>query len=117
MVEGSVSRIFVRALSLDAFIGIYPHERARSQPLRIDIELTLDKPRFGSNLAETIDYDTLAAHARKLAAEHIDLIETFAERLADQCLANDLVCSVRVRVEKPDALPDAVAGVELIRYR
>jgi dihydroneopterin aldolase len=47
------------------------------------------------------------------------LVETFAHRLAERCLADPRVSRARVRVEKPLALaPDAVgAGVEITLAR
>ena len=37
-----------------------------------------------------------------MQSEHVNLIETLAERIASQCLADRRVERVRVRIEKPD---------------
>lgn len=114
----AVSRVFLRALELEARIGYYAHEKHGTQPLLVDVEATLDTPRFGDDdIARTLDYTKVAAIARELAATHVDLIETFAERLAERCLALAHVEDVRVRVEKPRAVPGAMAGVEIVRRR
>ena len=58
--------------------------------------------------------------AQTLAASgHIDLVETFAHRLAEACLKDARVTRARVRIEKPLALaPHAVgAGVEIVVSR
>ena len=62
-----------------------------------------------------MNYETLAEKARALAAfGHIELVETFAERLATVCLDHPRAVSVRVRVRKPEAINGAdAAGVEL----
>jgi len=113
-----VSRVFLRALQLDAFIGYYAHEKGVRQPLVADVELTLDGERFGGDdIQGTVDYGKIAEAAHALADEHVDLIETFAERLAQKCLAFALVSSVKVRIEKPRAVPGAMAGVEIVRGR
>lgn len=105
--------IFMRGLELDAQIGIYPHERGRAQPLVVDVELALS-PRKVVHLADTLNYETLAGAARELASGHIDLVETYAQRLAAICLQDERVIWARVRVEKPGALPGAkAAGVEV----
>src|SRR3546814_2748442 len=53
-----------------------------------------------------------------VAAGHVRLVETLAERLADECLADRRVLSVRVRVEKLDVFADASSvGVEIERIR
>lgn len=112
------SRVFLRALTLDAHIGYYAFEKGAAQPLVLDIELSLDTRRFGDDrISRTVDYDILARHAHELAASHVDLLETFAERLADRCLTLDHVLAVRVRIEKPRAVPNAMAGVEIVRLR
>ena len=114
----ATSRVFLRALTIEAHIGYYAFEKGVTQPLVIDIELHIDSLRFGDdNIARTVDYDVLARHAHELAATHVDLVETFAERLADRCLALNHVLAVRVHIEKPRAVPNAMAGVEITRVR
>jgi dihydroneopterin aldolase len=44
-------------------------------------------------------------------------VETFAEQVALSCLRDPRVLSVRVRVEKPEALAPAIAGVEVLLQR
>jgi dihydroneopterin aldolase len=114
-----MTKIFVAGLKIEAEIGVYPHERGRPQPLVVDVEL--DVPTAGAErLAETVNYETIAKTAREVAATgHIMLVELFAERLAQACLADPRVTRARVRVEKPMALaPQAAgAGVEVTVVR
>jgi dihydroneopterin aldolase len=93
---------------------VHPHERGRLQPLVLDVELTLE-PAVVAGIGDTVNYEILAQTARDLAAEgHVELVETYAERLAAACLALPRVAAVRVRAEKPQAIPDAAAaGVEV----
>lgn len=111
-------RVFVRGLAIEAEIGLYPHERGARQPLVIDIVLDLAPAPVG-RIGQTVDYDSLAAAARAVAAEgHMDLVEAFAQRLAAACLADPRAERCRVRVEKPRAVPDAAAaGVEVVLSR
>ncbi|CAM5774547.1 7,8-dihydroneopterin aldolase [Labrys miyagiensis] len=112
------SRVFLRALTLEAHIGYYAHEKGVTQPLIVDVELMLSGETFGhDDIHGTVDYDKIASIARELAGGHVDLLETFAERLAARCLAFPLVKSVRVRIEKPRAVPEAMAGVEIMRVK
>lgn len=110
--------VFMRGLELEAEIGVYPHERGRAQRLVIDVEVTLKPARVGV-LGDTLNYEVLASDARRLVAEgHVDLVETFAQRLASACLAHEQVLKARIRVEKPGALPGAAAaGVEIVAVR
>ncbi|MDP1875001.1 dihydroneopterin aldolase [Phenylobacterium sp.] len=113
------SKIFVSTLRVDAYVGIYAHERGRSQPLVIDVEL--DAAVAGAELlSDTVNYELVAEAARSLAASgHIGLVETFAEMLARACLADPRVTRARVRVDKPQALAPhaASAGVEVVLVR
>ena len=111
--------VFVRGLSLAAEIGVHPHERGITQPLDVDVALEL-APGPVEHLSDTLNYETVRAAALDLVAQgHMELIETFAERLARACLADPRVTRARVRVEKPLALaPHATgAGVEITLVR
>ncbi|MGH7024282.1 MAG: dihydroneopterin aldolase [Caulobacteraceae bacterium] len=115
----AVTRVFVRGLEVQAEIGVYPHEQGVRQPLIVDIELEVDATGW-RHLEDTVNYETLARHALAIAdSGHIGLVESFAQRVAEACLAEPRTLSVRVRVEKPMALaPDAAAaGVEIIARR
>ncbi|HEV2364081.1 MAG TPA: dihydroneopterin aldolase [Caulobacteraceae bacterium] len=110
------TRVFVRGLVVKALIGIHPVEKRRRQPLVVDIELTIETGGW-RHLTDTVDYETIAQSARAIAAAgHTGLVESYARRLADACLAEPRVIEARVRVEKPRALrPDAAgAGVEIV---
>ena len=118
-IRQEAARIFVRGLSVEAQIGVYDHEMGRGQPLIIDVELEADLVE-PERLSQTINYETVATAAKTLAASgHVQLVETFAWRLARQLLDDPRVNRVRVRVEKPQALaPDAkAAGVEVVLAR
>ena len=108
-------RVFMTGLTVQAEIGLYARERGRRQPLVIAVEAEVE-PRRVSDPDETVNYETFAARARKLAdSGHVDLVETFAQRLADLLLDHPRVMRVRVRVDKPEALGDAAqVGCELI---
>lgn len=111
-------KVFVRGLRIEAAIGVYDHEHGRTQPLVIEAELDLGA-RPVEGLTDTVNYETVAAAARALAeAGHVGLVETFAERLALACLEDPRVLAVRVRVDKPEALPGAeAAGCEVAYAR
>ena len=118
-IRTAMTKVFVTGLKVQAEIGVYRHEIGRVQPLVVDVEL--DVPTTGAGrLSETLNYETILEAARQIAAGgHIELVETFAERLARACLTDPRVTQARVRVEKPLALaPDAVgAGVEITLTR
>ena len=111
-----VRRVFVRDLVLAALIGVHRHEQDGRQRVRInlDLEVPEDPAPLSDRLAEVVNYQDIVAGIRKIvAAGHINLVETLAERIAARCLADRRVQRVRVRVEKLDVFADASSvGVE-----
>ena len=111
--------VFVRALTIEAEVGVYDHEHGRRQPLIVDVELTLASGPV-EHIADTVNYETVVTRAREIAASgHFKLVETFADHLARALIQDLRVVRARVRIEKPEALaPHAqAAGVELVLDR
>ena len=114
-----VTKVFVRGLRVAAEIGVHPHEIGHTQPLIIDVELDVAAGGWDA-LGDTVNYEMIARAARSIAEQgHIDLVESFARRLAQACFEEPRVTRARVRIEKPLALaPDAEgAGVEITAVR
>jgi dihydroneopterin aldolase len=120
--------VFLRDLVLPASIGVHPHEQAGTQRVRINVDLgveddatrALSRPSVGrDDLRRVVDYEGVADAVRAIvAAGHVMLVETLAERIAESCLADARVHLARVRVEKLDVFADAAsAGVEIERRR
>ncbi|OYV32323.1 MAG: diguanylate cyclase [Acidocella sp. 20-61-6] len=118
--------MFIRDLVLNASIGVYKHEHDATQRIRINLDLAilddseekLSRPAIGrDDLARVVDYEAIVNRTRAIvAAGHVQLVETLAERLAESCLTDPRVVLVRVRVEKLDVFADAAsAGVEVER--
>lgn len=106
--------VFVRGLRVEAGIGVYDHEHGRLQTLVIDVTLRL-APHAVERLADTVNYENVAEAARAIVAGgHVGLVESFAQRLARDCLSDPRVQHVSVRIEKPSALKGAeAAGCEV----
>jgi dihydroneopterin aldolase len=104
--------ISVEGLRVDALIGVYPHEATLRQPLEIDLHLHVDirEAARRADLDATIDYEAAARIAADIATEgHHQLVETVAERIAEQLKATfgPKLGAVRVRVAKPLAVASA----------
>lgn len=102
--------VHVRGLTIQAGIGVYDHEQGRLQTLVVSVRLTL-APQSVERLSDTVNYETVAAAARAIAAEgHVGLVETFAQRLALACLDDPRVRRAEVTIDKPGALAGAEAA-------
>jgi dihydroneopterin aldolase len=111
------TKVFIRNLELLARIGVHGHEQGMPQPVRINVEMDAREDVREDRLEEVVDYEAVAHEIRAIvAAGHINLAETLAERIAASCLSDRRVARVRVKVEKLHALPGAeAAGVEIER--
>lgn len=113
-------KLFVRNLVLAAKIGVHPHEKVRPPRLRVSVELDMaGNPPRHDDLTDALDYERVVAGIRELAvAQHINLVETFADLVARLCLANPRVSGASVTVEKLDVYTNAESvGVTLERRR
>ena len=113
--------VFVRDLELDALIGVHTHERGTTQPIRINIDLTVSEAGdpIGDALANVVDYEKVVGQVRAIVqAGHLNLVETLAEHIAQACFEDPRVKVARVRIEKLKAIPAATSvGVEIERLR
>ncbi len=104
----------LKDLRVDCIVGIYPHERAEVQTVRLDIELDYDfgPPAASDAIADAVDYDRIAAWVTELLqVERFQLIETMAERAAALLLDRiPPARAVRVEVRKPAAVPAAACS-------
>lgn len=95
--------ILLTGLRAVGAIGVLPEEQARAQPFEIDLSLRLDLRPAGTsdNLADTIDYGSLAEKVVSLVSAGGDaLLERVAQRIAHLVLADVRVDEVEVTVRK-----------------
>ena len=111
--------LFLENFVTVARIGVYPHERAREQRVRIDIAIRVEECAPPYDRHNVLDYNQLRDGARAIiAAGHIEYQETLCDRIVALCLALPPVSHARVRVAKLDAFGDCNAvGCEIERSR
>ena len=113
-------RMFIRDLVLLCRIGVYAHEKLRPQRVRINVSMRVEPAAAPRNddIANVLSYDEVLGRIKALAAgDHINLVETLAEAIADICFSHDRVLEARVMIEKLDVEPGASVGVEIRRRR
>lgn len=114
-------RILIRDLVLPFHIGVHGYEKDAPQSVRINVELDVDKAlrALEDDIDNVISYEGILQKIRTIAAgDHINLVETLAEQIADLCLVDRRAIKVRVRIEKLEVEPAAAGvGVEILRYR
>ena len=113
--------VFVRDLELMAPIGIYDVEKASPQRIIVNIDLSVSEGagHKADDISHVVSYEIVVKKVEAIIAEgHINLVETLCEKIAASCLTDKRVMAARVRVEKPDIVPNARSvGVEIERAR
>jgi (5-formylfuran-3-yl)methyl phosphate synthase len=116
--DGATDRVFVHDLVLPIRIGAYAREREKAQNVRFNVDVMITRASHAAeDMRDVFSYDLITDTIRMIVAkEHIPLVETLAERIADAVLAHPRVVNVTVRTEKLDVGPGGV-GVEIKRER
>jgi 7,8-dihydroneopterin aldolase/epimerase/oxygenase len=113
--------IFVRELKLEAWIGLYRHEKIAPQTIEIDLEIGVpgDTVFRTGRVQDTIDYGVAVERIRALlAGERFGLVESLAERIARILIDDFGSPRVKVSIAKLGILRDARrVGVTIERAR
>lgn len=115
--------IEIRGLHLTGRHGVTPEERASDQRFVVSLAVRIDTREAAAfdDLSATLDYEEAVKQVRTVVSgEPVSLLETLADRIARQILANKRALDVWVRVAKPDApLSEQVdeVAVEVSRSR
>jgi dihydroneopterin aldolase len=111
--------VYIRALRIDAVIGIYEWERHTRQMLVFDLEMGADIARAAATdrIEDTLDYKAVAKRLiRFVEASEFGLVETLAERCAQIVRDEFGVPWVRLTINKAGAVRGADAvGVVIER--
>lgn len=102
--------VYINALKIDAVIGVYEWERGIRQPVLIDLAMAMDCAPAAENddLRLALDYAAVSERVTQLVvASGFQLVETLAEKVADEIMSAFSVPWVRVKVGKPNAVLNA----------
>jgi 7,8-dihydroneopterin aldolase/epimerase/oxygenase len=113
--------IFIRDMIVRGIIGVHAQERQQPQDFVINIDLATNVEQAGitDNVFDSVDYqsvaDTVSAHASSVGRY---TVEALAADVAEIVLADSRIERVRVRIDKPGAVPGSRSvGVEIDRSR
>lgn len=111
--------IFIEGFTGQTVIGIHDSELHRPQPVVIDLQAGLMRSRAcdTDRIGDTIDYGVVRERLQRLLVEHqVQLLEAFAETIADILIQEFGARWVRVKVVKPRKFDDVQAvGVQIER--
>jgi 7,8-dihydroneopterin aldolase/epimerase/oxygenase len=119
--KAMIRHVFVRDLEIMATIGIYEHEQVTPQRIIVNIDLSVRETegQMEDEISHVVSYEIIVKKVESIIAEgHVNLVETLCEKFAQACLRDRRVLGARVRIEKPDIIPNARSvGVEIERTR
>ncbi|MFC3609424.1 dihydroneopterin aldolase [Stutzerimonas tarimensis] len=111
--------VFIEGLEVETLIGAYDWERGIRQCLHLDLHLGWDihPAAEGDDLNQALDYARVGQAIERFAeAARFELVETFAERLAETLMQEFGIPWLRLRITKPGVNPRARRlGVEIER--
>ena len=110
--EHPADRVFLSNYVRAIEIGAYAEEHGVTQRVRFDIvlEVARNTAHLDDRVGRVVNYDDLVEAVETLAqGERLNLLETFAERLAHALLIDPRARRVTVRLEKLDRLPGGAA--------
>jgi len=118
----AADRIIVNGLVVETFIGVFDVERHERQRVRFDVEIetVADYAEQVRSTGAYVSYADIVDHVCNRAAsdEHVTLVETWADDIAEFALRNPLAVAVRVTVQKLDVFDEADGvGVSIERRR
>lgn len=113
--------IFLNDFLVRANIGVYTQEKKTTQPLRINVVAKVKNPRNinDDNLQSVVCYNQISKKIKKIIKSgHTILLEKLAEKIFQECFKNKRIETMKIRLEKLDAIQDAEsAGIEVERSR
>lgn len=107
-------KILLHNLQLNILLGIHAAEKTQPQPVLICAEVALKAAPLAGDLGATLCYEQLAQKIGVITQAHFPLAEDLARAIAEDCLRDKKVASVRIAVKKLHAIKKAdYAGVEI----
>jgi dihydroneopterin aldolase len=100
-------KIYIEDLRVKATIGIFDWEKKIKQEVSISYEIPHDNRKAAAEdiIEATTDYKTITkAIIAFVEGNKFELVETFAEKIAEMVIKDFKVEEIRLRVSKPGAL-------------
>ena len=113
--------IFLNDFTLQANVGVYKHEKEKTQPIKINMVAKVRNPKRinDNNLQSVVCYNQISKKIKKIIKSgHTILLEKLAEKIFQECFKNKRIETMKIRLEKPEAIEGAAgAGIEVERSR
>jgi len=119
--ENGKIEVFLKDYIIEMPIGVFDHEKGRSQRVKWSVTAYLTKTDSPStdSIDSTFSYDDIVASIQRVAQSgHIHLLETAAGYVADECLTHSRVESIKTTLEKLDIYDgQGIPGITLFKVQ
>ena len=120
--KGLVKRsIFIKDFIIQGIIGIHEHEKIKKQKIKFNIVIDVDQNSVPDekDIKSIVDYEKITNKLENLAkSKKYNFLESLAEDSFVEIFEDKRISSVKIKIEKPDAIKNASsAGVEIFKSR
>ena len=113
--------IFIKDFIIYEIIGMHDHEKAKKQKIKFNIVIDVNKNTLPNekDLRSIINYEKITKKLESLVKnKKYNFLESLAEDSFVEIFKDKRISSVKIKIEKPDAIKNASsAGVEIFKSR
>ena len=120
--KSSISRtVFIKDFIIQEIIGIHEHEKTEKQKIKFNIVVNVNQNTVPDekNIKSIVDYEKITNKLENLAkSKKYNFLESLAEDSFSKIFDDKRVNSVKIKIEKPDAIKNAESvGIEVFKTR
>jgi dihydroneopterin aldolase len=113
--------VLIKDFIIYEIIGIHQYEKSNKQKIIFNIVIDVNQNIFPdeNNLSSIVDYEKITNKLETLAKnKKYNFLESLAEDSFNEIFADKRINSVKIKIEKPDAITNAQSvGVEVFKSR
>jgi len=113
--------IFIKDFIIHEIIGIHDYEKAKKQKIKFNIVIDVNQNTLPNekDLRSIINYENITKQLESLVKnKKYNFLESLAEDSFVEIFKDKRISSVKIKIEKPDAIKNASsAGVEIFKSR
>jgi len=113
--------VLIKDFIIYEIIGIHQYEKSNKQKIIFNIVIDVNQNIFPdeNNLSSIVDYEKITNKLENLAKnKKYNFLESLAEDSFNEIFADKRINSVKIKIEKPDAITNAQSvGVEVFKNR
>ena len=120
--KNSIRRnVFIKDFIINEIIGIHEHEKIKKQKIVFNVIIDVDQNTIANenDIKSVVDYEKITNKLKNLAKnKQYNFLESLAEDSFDEIFKDKRINSVKVKIEKPDAIKNAGSvGIEVFKTR